>query len=140
MRNLLDIETIKQLLPERNHNDIYSLLSIFTDMGVNKDIFNINDNGIIEVQTSDVGQCFPLEVFIDTASKLNNLKYFENFNSFTNGFNNPSQISATIFEVNCANYIINKFKYKNIRFEPEVSIKGQKKNRILKLRLMMILN
>ncbi|MGK5095321.1 hypothetical protein WDW89_25325 [Deltaproteobacteria bacterium TL4] len=124
MPNLLDKETIAQVLPEKNHDEIYSQLNIFSELGVNRDIFKINDNGFIEIQLSDSVENFPIENFVKTAIQLNNLKSFENFSSFSVGFNNPSQISATIFEVNCANFVFDRIKYKDIRFAPEFSVKG----------------
>ena len=124
MSNLLNKKTLAQLFPDENHEQLYSKLKIFTDLGVNRDFFNINDNGSITIHSSDSAENFSIETIFRVASQLINLKSFDNFASFSEGFNNPSQFSATIFEVDCANFALNNLKIKDICFEPEVSVNG----------------
>jgi len=122
--NLLDKVTIARLFPEKDANDLCSDLNIFSYLNVNRRFFNVNDQGLVTIKSSDGEQNIPAENILTTAKQLNKLKCFENFGSFSKGFNNASQFSSTIFEVCCAYFALTHIAMKDMIFAPEVIVNG----------------
>lgn len=125
--NLLQKNTLEKLFPGKDHEEMLSTLNIFHELSVNTSFFNIITPGHISIQGASFSDNIPIENIIKVATKLNTLKSYKNFDSFSEGFKNPTQFSDTIFEVDCAHFSLKSFKTKNIEFEPEVIKNGKVK-------------
>ncbi len=130
----MDEETILALfpngVPEINLQDsrmVVQSLNIFNELGVEKKNFALDEKGYISVNGKDFSEKIPSKNMVFTAYKLNALKEFRGFESLANGFSNPTQFSATRFEVDCAFFMHQFRETDSIEFSPEMDIGGSKK-------------
>tara|TARA_Y100001935_G_C17310260_1_gene515407 strand:+ start:2562 stop:3617 length:1056 start_codon:yes stop_codon:yes gene_type:complete len=131
MGNLLDRDTVQFLFPNgykdlgyNSPEEVVGGLNIFNDLGVDRCMFETNQEGFIIVSGKDFSEQIPSKNIVHTAFKLNSMSSFEGFSSFKDGFNNPSQFSATRFEVECSYFMNNFPEVTALSFAPDVQVDG----------------
>ena len=68
---------------------------------------------------------FQIEHIVDVARSLSRLRRFEGFDRLKAGLANPSQIGATVFEIQIAEWCSDRSVTSGLEFSPEVMVRGK---------------
>ncbi|MFA6038131.1 MAG: hypothetical protein WC748_08450 [Legionellales bacterium] len=131
MFNLLNEESLSYFC-ERNDmfhgfgiEEVVNTFNIFKILNVSFDMLNFNEKGVMILAESDgITRSITIKGLFYYAKKLTALRGCEGFQSFSDGFNNPTQFYDTLFEVDCAYEILIKPDTVELVLSPEVKVKG----------------
>lgn len=121
------IDDVKTQLDGGEPEQVFKSLEIFKQINVKQELFNYNSKGFVNIPLEFGALNIPIKNFIGISNKLLRLSGYKNFESFGKGYNNPTQVEATNFEVDCCDFIANHFDIENMEFEPEVLKDGSAK-------------
>lgn len=90
------------------------------------DFHTLYQGGMLSIQGPNKGQfAFHFESLLEITGLLTRLEQFPGFQSLMEGFRNPTQISATLFEVQVAAWCAARRVRQSIEFSPEVQVGGR---------------
>lgn len=134
MENLLTKEaltkrmaTVANPLGIQSLDELHDLLQIYRELKVPESFFDIAQDDSIEIKGTEYSEHIPIMNIISVAQKLNKLKGCKGFSSLGDGMRNPSQFSATVFEITCAYYMCTRPEVTELIFAPEVIVNNSKK-------------
>ncbi len=126
--NLSDPEERRQLVElMRGNPPIHTLLTNHLEDYVRlfkwPDFHNLYQGGLLSIQgPNNVQFGFHFESLLEITGLLTRLERFPGFPALIEGFRNPTQVKATIFEVQVAAWCESRKVCRSIEFSPEVQI------------------
>lgn len=134
MENLLTIEALTKRMATigtpfgiQSVDELYALLQIYRELKIPNSFFNITQGEFIEIRGVEYSEHIPIKNIVSIAKKLDKLKKCNGFSTLGDGMRNPSQFSATVFEVSCAYYMFTRPEVTGLVFAPEVIVNNFKK-------------
>ncbi|HVV67814.1 MAG TPA: hypothetical protein VHE99_02080 [Gammaproteobacteria bacterium] len=128
MRNLLDERDILELyqsgiLPAASSaEDAISTLEIFPYLNIAPEILNLDENGYISLNEHGLQRKILVNEIFLFAKKLNFLKECKGFQTLSNSINNQTQFFDTIFEVDCAHFMLTNYNITKIDLSAEIIV------------------
>lgn len=135
MPNLLNENDVINLYRNRseifgvcNEKQLIDALKVFSELGINPQLLEYDDSMHITLIEHGKSRKVPIQSIINLAMKLICLKNCQGFKTLSNGFNNPTQFVDTMFEANCAFFMLNQEMTSELEFAPDVNVQGRNKN------------
>lgn len=102
------------------------MITFFKEIGLAPEMYEIGKDEI-RIKGGDFAEVFPGQSILVLRANCDRLRSFPGFDRLIEGFQNPTQFSATVFEINCAIFCLDKYAATDLIFGIDVTVNGGKK-------------